>query len=67
MTIRFFVLQAQYRSTLDFSNEALQAAEKGLDRLMKGVESLGKVKPAETSTIDPSELETAAARRWTMT
>lgn len=57
MTIRFFVLQAQYRSTLDFSNEALQAAEKGLDRLMKGVESLGKVKPAETSTIDPSELE----------
>ena len=57
MTIRFFVLQAQYRSTLDFSNEALQAAEKGLDRLMKGVEALGKVKPAETSTIDPSELE----------
>ena len=50
MTIRFFVLQAQYRSTLDFSNEALQAAEKGLDRLMKGVEALGKVKPAETST-----------------
>ena len=33
MTIRFFVLQAQYRSTLDFSNEALQAAEKGLDDL----------------------------------
>ena len=57
MTIRFFVLQAQYRSTLDFSNEALQAAEKGLDRLMKGVESLGKVKPAETSTVDPAELE----------
>ena len=42
MTIRFFVLQAQYRSTLDFSNGALQAAEKGLDRLMKGVEALGK-------------------------
>ncbi len=36
MTIRFFVLQAQYRSTLDFSNEALQAAEKGLDRLIEG-------------------------------
>ena len=34
MTIRFFVLQAHYRSTLDFSNDALQAAEKGLDRLM---------------------------------
>jgi cysteinyl-tRNA synthetase len=40
MTIRFFMLQAHYRSTLDFSNEALQAAEKGLDRLMKAVETL---------------------------
>ena len=57
MTIRFFTLSAHYRGTVDFSNEALQAAEKGLDRLMKGVEALGKVKPAETSTIDPSELE----------
>ena len=35
MTIRFFILQAHYRSTLDFSNEALQAAEKGLARLMQ--------------------------------
>ena len=43
MTIRFFVLQAQYRSALDFSNGALQAAEKGLDRLMKGVEALGYI------------------------
>ena len=34
MTIRFFILQAHYRSTVDFSNEALQAAEKGLSRLM---------------------------------
>ncbi len=40
MTIRFFILQAHYRSTLDFSNEALQAAEKGLKRLMAGVELL---------------------------
>ena len=58
MTIRFFVLQAHYRSTLDFSNEALQAAEKGLDRLMKGIEALDKVKPAAVSTVDPAELET---------
>ena len=36
MTIRFFILQAHYRSTVDFSNEALQAAEKGLARLMEG-------------------------------
>ncbi len=40
MTIRFFMLQAHYRSTLDFSNEALQAAEKGLERLLKAVETL---------------------------
>lgn len=40
MTIRFFILQAHYRSTLDFSNEALQAAEKGLKRLMAGWKTL---------------------------
>jgi cysteinyl-tRNA synthetase len=40
MTVRFFILQAHYRSTLDFSNDALKAAEKGLDRLMKAVETL---------------------------
>ena len=57
MTIRFFVLQAHYRSTLDFSNEALQAAEKGLDRLMKGIETLDKIRPAESSTVHPAELE----------
>ncbi len=61
MTIRFFVLQAHYRSTLDFSNEALQAAEKGLDRLMKGVEALSKIKPAATSTVNPAELEQRCA------
>ncbi len=37
MTIRFFILQAHYRSTLDFSNEALQAAEKGLKRLFAAI------------------------------
>ena len=57
MTIRFFILQAHYRSTLDFSNEALTAAEKGLDRLMKGVETLGKLKASERSTVDVSDLE----------
>ncbi len=58
MTIRFFILQAHYRSTLDFSNEALQAAEKGLDRLMKAVNTLSKIAPAETSTVDVADLET---------
>ena len=57
MTIRFFVLQAHYRSTLDFSNEALQAAEKGLDRLMKGIETLDRLQPSATSTVQPAELE----------
>ncbi len=42
MTIRFFILQAHYRSTVDFSNEALQAAEKGLQKLMKAIETLNK-------------------------
>jgi cysteinyl-tRNA synthetase len=52
MTIRFFILQAHYRSTVDFSNEALQAAEKGFQKLMKAVESLDKLKPSDHSTID---------------
>ena len=41
MTIRFFILQAHYRSTLDFSNEALAAAEKGYKRLMQAGRELG--------------------------
>jgi cysteinyl-tRNA synthetase len=57
MTIRFFILQAQYRSTVDFSNEALQAAEKGFQRLMNAVQTLHKIKPSETSTIDMSQLQ----------
>jgi cysteinyl-tRNA synthetase len=47
MVIRFFILQAHYRSTLDFSNEALQAAEKGLKKLMAGIETLNKLLPSE--------------------
>src|SRR5215831_14532763 len=46
MTIRFFILQTHYRSTLDFSNEALQAAEKGLKRLWEAYENLGKLQSA---------------------
>ena len=61
MTVRFFILQAHYRSTLDFSNEALQAAEKGLDRLMKGIEALEKAPLSATSTIHAAELETRLA------
>jgi len=46
MTIRFFILQTHYRSTLDFSNEALQGAEKGLKRLWEAYENLGKLRDA---------------------
>ncbi|HKP32281.1 MAG TPA: cysteine--tRNA ligase [Chitinophagaceae bacterium] len=43
MTVRFFILQTHYRSTLDFSNEALKAAEKGLKRLMEALDNLNKI------------------------
>ena len=56
MTIRFFILQAHYRSTVDFSNEALQASEKAYNRLMEGWNNLSKITPAATSTIDVKEL-----------
>ena len=43
MTIRFFILSAHYRSTVDFSNDALKASEKGLERLMTGLGNLARV------------------------
>jgi len=52
MTIRFFILQAHYRSTLDFSNEALQAAEKGLGKLFEAFGLLESIKPDDTSDFD---------------
>lgn len=51
MTIRFFILQAQYRSTVDFSNEALQASEKALDRMLEGWRRLADLKGSNTSTV----------------
>jgi cysteinyl-tRNA synthetase len=57
MTIRFFILQAHYRSTLDFSNEALRASEKGLERLMKAMAILPRIAPGETSSVDATALE----------
>lgn len=57
MTIRFFTLQAHYRSTVDFSNDALRAAEKGLERLMEGVKNLERITPSKaTSGIEPAGL-----------
>jgi cysteinyl-tRNA synthetase len=57
MTIRFFILQAHYRSTIDFSNEALQAAEKGFLKLMKTIESLNKLKVSDLSSVDVVRLK----------
>lgn len=57
MTIRFFILQAHYRSTLDFSNEALQASEKGLERLMNALKTLNNLTTSENSTVDISTLK----------
>ena len=47
MVVKFFMLQTHYRSTLDFSNEALQASEKGLKRLWEAYEFIGKVEYVE--------------------
>ena len=57
MTIRFFILQAHYRGTQDFSNEALLAAEKGLKRLMQSFETIKKLKSSATSTSDIKKLQ----------
>ncbi|HAO46825.1 MAG TPA: cysteine--tRNA ligase [Ferruginibacter sp.] len=57
MTVRFFMLQTHYRSTLDFSNEALQASEKGLKRLWDAYEVLKKLIPAGKQAATDAELD----------
>lgn len=49
MTVRFFMLQGHYASTLDFSNEALQAAERGFKRMTAAMALLSKLQPSESS------------------
>ena len=56
MTIRFFILQAHYRSTLDFSNDALSASEKAYQRLCQGWESLSSIVPSDKTTADVAGL-----------
>lgn len=56
MTIRFFILQAHYRSTLDFSNDALAASEKAYQRLCQGWESLSSIVPSDKTTADVAGL-----------
>ena len=56
MTVRFFILQAHYRSTVDFSSEALQASEKGFSRLMEGYARLQKLAASAISTVETAGL-----------
>ncbi|HEY9533683.1 MAG TPA: cysteine--tRNA ligase [Mucilaginibacter sp.] len=56
MTVRFFILQAHYRSTLDFGNEAMDASDKGFKRLMNAVTLLDGLKVSPTSDIDVAPL-----------
>ncbi|MDE6371001.1 MAG: cysteine--tRNA ligase, partial [Duncaniella sp.] len=51
MTIRFFILQAHYRGTVDFSNEALQASERALGRMLEGYRRLQELTPSASSTV----------------
>ncbi len=57
MTIRFFILQAHYRGTVDFSNEALQGAEKALNRIMETYERIEKMASEATDTEAPALLK----------
>ncbi len=56
MTVRFFMLQTHYSSTLDFSNEALLASEKGFRKLMESLRTIDKIVPAEKSSYDVKAL-----------
>lgn len=58
MVIRFFILQAHYRSTLDFSNEALQASAKGLSRLLEAYGHLQRLTPSAQSSVETADLLT---------
>ncbi len=62
MTIRFFILQTHYHSTLDFSNEALLAAEKGLKRLWEAYEHLGKLAAEGQQSAGDGELDKKVKR-----
>ena len=58
MTIRFFILQAHYRSTVDFSNEALIASQKGLSRLTEAYDRLQKITSSATTSVETKDWAT---------
>jgi cysteinyl-tRNA synthetase len=57
MAVRFFMMQTHYRSTLDFSNEALQASEKGYARLIAAMKTMENLKTSTSTTTSIAELE----------
>jgi cysteinyl-tRNA synthetase len=57
MVVRFFMMQTHYASTLDFSNEALQASEKGFNRLMESYKTLDRLQASATSTSNIKKIE----------
>lgn len=62
MTIRFFILQAHYRSTLDFGNEALQASKKGLDRLTDAIRRLDRIEATTKGNLTEAYAEELTAK-----
>ncbi len=58
MTIRFFILMAHYRGTVDFSNNALQDAEKAMNRLMEAYKAIERIKAAESSSVSVQDFKT---------
>jgi cysteinyl-tRNA synthetase len=65
MTVRFFMMQTHYRSTLDFSNEALQAAEKGFKRLWEAYEILQKFSFGDNAPAADAALEASCIKLLT--
>jgi cysteinyl-tRNA synthetase len=59
MTVRFFMLQSQYRSTLDFSNDALKAAQKGYKRIANGMRNIKRMQYPAGIVSQPDEKQTA--------
>ncbi len=62
MTVRFFMLQCHYASTLDFSNDALRAAEKGFKRLMDGMSNMTNLAASDSSTVNVEALKEACVK-----
>ena len=62
MTIRFFILQAHYRSTVDFSNEALQASQRGLERLMDAAAQLERIEAGAKGEMGTDVADELAAK-----